>query len=118
MAKIGNYVVGGEEDGTLRFNEDEQCYEGNPSAEDFEHPFVDEEKERRAGLLDQVYDVPNGNVQVTIEQKIINCQHIIDDMISLNGKKGKSKFGFVNAVGRRNLKRISKLLDEIGELNE
>lgn len=52
MSRIGNYVVGGEEDGTLRFNEDEQCYEGNPSAEDFEHPFVDEEKERRAGFFD------------------------------------------------------------------
>ena len=53
MSRIGNYVVGGEEDGTLRYNEDEQCYEGNPSAEDFEHPFVDEEKERRAGFFDE-----------------------------------------------------------------
>ena len=48
MAKIGNYVVGGEEDGTLRFNEDEHCYE------EIEHPYVDEEKERRAGFF-----VPN-----------------------------------------------------------
>ena len=108
-------VVGAEEDGTISFNEDTHCYEENPSPEDFEHPFVDAEKERRAGFFDDDVD---GNVQVTIETKIINCQHIIDDMISLNGKKGKSKFGFVNAVGRRNLKRISKLLDEIGELNE
>tara|TARA_Y100001951_G_scaffold10962_1_gene7021 strand:- start:29 stop:196 length:168 start_codon:yes stop_codon:yes gene_type:complete len=46
MAKIGNYVVGGEEDGTLRFNEDEHCYE------EIEHPYVDEEKERRAGFFD------------------------------------------------------------------
>ena len=82
-------VVGAEEDGTITFNTETNCYEE-----------VD------------------GNVQVTIEQKIINCQHIIDDMTSLNGKKGKSKFGFVNAVGRRNLKRISKLLNEIGELHE
>ena len=52
MSRIGNYVVGGEE-GDLRFNEDEQCYEGNPSAEDFEHPFVDAEKERRAGFFDE-----------------------------------------------------------------
>ena len=111
MSGMGNYVVGGEEDGTLRFNEDEQCYEENPSAEDFEHPYVDEEKERRAGFFDE----PNGNVQITVEQKIINCQHILDDMISLNGKKGRSKFGFINTTGRRNLKRISKLLNDIGE---
>ena len=52
MSRIGNYVVGGEEYGALRFNEDEQCYEGNPSPQDFEHPFVDEEKERRAGFFD------------------------------------------------------------------
>tara|TARA_B100000809_G_scaffold79039_1_gene76998 strand:+ start:101 stop:427 length:327 start_codon:yes stop_codon:yes gene_type:complete len=102
-------VVGAEEDGTISFNEDTHCYE------EIEHPSFDEEKERKAGFFDDDVD---GNVQVTIETKIINCQHIIDDMISLNGKKGKSKFGFVNAVGRRNLKRISKLLNEIGELNE
>ena len=46
MASMGNYVVGGEEDGTLRFNEDEHCYE------EIEHPYVDEEKERRAGFFD------------------------------------------------------------------
>ena len=64
MAKIGNYVVGGQEDGRLTYNEDEHCYEEvvdhsnikdveqehDPS--DFEHPFVDEEKERRAGFFD------------------------------------------------------------------
>jgi len=111
MSRIGNYVVGGEEDGALRFYSERRCYEGNPSAEDFEHPYVDAEKERRAGLLDE----PDGNVQITIEQKIINCQHILDDMISLNGKKGRSKFGFINTTGRRNLKRISKLLNDIGE---
>ena len=88
MSKIGNYVVGGEEDGTLHFNEEERCYEE-----------VD------------------GNVQVTVEQKIINCQNVIDDLISFNGKKGKSKFGFINADGRRSLKRISKLLNEIGDSN-
>ena len=27
MSKYGNYVVGGEEDGTLHFNEEERCYE-------------------------------------------------------------------------------------------
>ena len=53
MSKSGNFVVGGEEDGTLRFNDVEQCYEENPSPEDFEHPFVDEEKERRAGFFDE-----------------------------------------------------------------
>ena len=52
MSKSGNFVVGGEEDGTLRFNDVEQCYEENPSPEDFEHPFVDQEKERRAGFFD------------------------------------------------------------------
>ena len=51
MAKMGNYVVGGEEDGTLHFNEDERCYE-ETSAEEMEHPYVDEEKERRAGFFD------------------------------------------------------------------
>jgi len=46
MSKIGNYVVGGQEDGHLTYNEDEHCYE------EIEHPFVDEEKERRAGFFD------------------------------------------------------------------
>ena len=120
-------VVGAEEDGTISFNEDTHCYEEvvdhsnvkdveqehDPS--DFEHPSFDEEKERKAGFFDDDVD---GNVQVTIETKIINCQHIIDDMISLNGKKGKSKNGWLNTRGRRNLKRLQKFLNEIGELHE
>ena len=89
MAKIGNYVVGGEEDGTLRFNEDEHCYEE-----------VD------------------GNVEVTFETKLQNMKAMLDDMINLNGKKGKSKNGWLNTRGRRNLKRLQKFLNEIGELHE
>jgi len=46
MSKIGNHVVGAEEDGNISFNEDTHCYE------EIEHPFVDEEKERRAGFFD------------------------------------------------------------------
>jgi len=88
MAKIGNYVVGGEEDGTLRFNEDEHCYEE-----------VD------------------GNVEVTFETKLQNMKAMLDDMINLNGKKGKSKNGWLNTRGRRNLKRLSKFLNEIGDTN-
>jgi len=88
MAKIGNYVVGGEEDGTLRFNEDEHCYEE-----------VD------------------GNVEVTFETKLQNMKAMLDDMINLNGKKGKSKNGWLNTRGRRNLKRLQKFLNEIGDTN-
>jgi len=99
-------VVGAEEDGTISFNEDTHCYE------EIEHPFVDEEKERRAGFFDDDVD---GNVQVTFETKLINMKAMLDDMISLNGKKGKSKLGFLNTRGRRNLQRLSKFLDEIGE---
>ena len=88
MSKMGNYVVGGEEDGTLRFNEDEHCYEE-----------VD------------------GNVEVTFETKLINMKAMLDDMINLNGKKGKSKNGWLNTRGRRNLKRLSKFLNEIGDTN-
>ena len=106
MSKIGNYAVGGQEDGHLTYNEDEHCYE------EIEHPFVDEEKERRAGFFDDDVD---GNVQVTFETKLINMKAMLDDMISLNGKKGKSKLGFLNTRGRRNLQRLSKFLDEIGE---
>ena len=79
-------LVGGLEDGTINFNEEEQCYEE-----------VD------------------GNVEVTFETKLQNMQQTLDEMISLNGKKGKSKFGNLNAKGRRSLKRLSKFLNEIGE---
>jgi len=79
-------LVGGLEDGTINFNEEEQCYEE-----------VD------------------GNVEVTFETKLQNMQRTLDEMISLNGKKGKSKFGNLNAKGRRSLKRLSKFLNEIGE---
>ena len=117
-------VVGAEEDGTISFNEDTHGYEEvvdhsnikdveqehDPS--DFEHPFVDEEKERRAGFFD---DDVNGNVEVTFETKLQNMQHTLDEMISLNGRKGKSKFGWLNTKGRRSLKRLSKFLYEIGE---
>ena len=34
MSKIGNYVVGAEEDGTLIFNEQENCYEEVDNKED------------------------------------------------------------------------------------
>ena len=89
MAKIGNYVVGGQEDGRLTYNEDEHCYEE-----------VD------------------GNVAVTFETKLESIQRMLDEMISLNGKKGKSKFGYLNTKGRRSLKRLSKFLNEIGDVNE
>ena len=79
-------LVGGVEDGTINFNEQEQCYEE-----------VD------------------GNVEITFETKLQNMQHTLDEMISLNGKKGKSKFGYLNTKGRRSLKRLSKFLNGIGE---
>jgi hypothetical protein len=81
-------------------------------AEDYEHPFVDEEKERRAGFFD---NEPNGNVKVTVKQRLATIQKILDDMQNLNGRKGKSKYGFVNTNGRRQLKRIGQFLNEIGE---
>ena len=83
--------------------------------EDFEHPFVDEEKERRAGFFD---NEPNGNVQITVKQRLETIQEILDTMQNLNGKKGKSKYGFVNTNGRRQLKRIGQFLNELGEKNE
>ena len=83
--------------------------------EDFEHPFVDEEKERRAGFFD---NEPNGNVQITVKQRLETIQEILDTMQNLNGKKGKSKYGFVNTNGRRQLKRIGQFLNELGEVNE
>ena len=86
MSKSGNYVVSAEEDGTISFNEEERCYEE-----------VD------------------GNVEVTFETKLQNMQRTLDEMISLNGKKGKSQFGYLNTKGRRSLKRLSKFLNEIGE---
>ena len=82
-------VVGAEENGTITFNTETNCYEE-----------VD------------------GNVEVTFETKLINMKAMLDEMISLNGKKGKSKNGWLNTRGRRNLKRLSKFLDEIGEVNE
>ena len=82
-------VVGAEEDGTITFNTETNCYEE-----------VD------------------GNVEVTFETKLINMQLMLDDMISLNGKKGKSKVGFLNTRGRRNLMRLQKFLTEVGELHE
>ena len=88
MSKYGNHVVGGQEDGSLIFNEQEQCYEE-----------VD------------------GNVEVTFETKLQNMQRTLDEMISLNGKKGKSKYGYLNSEGRRNLKRLSKFLNDVGESN-
>ena len=81
-------LVGGVEDGTINFNEQEQCNEE-----------VD------------------GNVQVTFEDKLKQHQRILDEMINLNGKAGKSKFGFLNSQGRRNLKRLSSFLNDIGEDN-
>ena len=88
---------------------------GEISQEDFEPPSFDEEKERRAGFFDDDVD---GNVQVTFEVKLQNMQNMLDEMISLNGKKGKSKFGYLNTKGRRSLKRLSKFLNDIGEVNE
>ena len=79
-------LVGGLEDGTINFNEEEQCYEE-----------VD------------------GNVEITFETKLQNMQRTLDEMISLNGRKGKSKLGYLNTKGRRSLKRLSKFLNEIGE---
>ena len=57
----------------------------------------------------------NGNVQVTAKQRLATIQQILDDMQNLNGRKGKSKYGFVNTNGRRQLKRIGQFLNEIGE---
>jgi len=104
MSKYGNHVVGGQEDGSLAFNEQEQCYE-----EVNQTQFIFDD--------DQDKVVPNGNVQVTFETKLQNMQRILDEMISLNGKKGKSKYGYLNSEGRRNLKRLSKFLNDVGESN-
>jgi len=104
MSKYGNHVVGGQEDGSLTFNEQEQCYE-----EVNQTQFIFDD--------DQDKVVPNGNVQVTFETKLQNMQRILDEMISLNGKKGKSKYGYLNSEGRRNLKRLSKFLNDVGESN-
>ena len=57
----------------------------------------------------------NGNVKVTAKQRLATIQQILDDMQNLNGRKGKSKYGFVNTNGRRQLKRIGQFLNEIGE---
>ena len=57
----------------------------------------------------------NGNVKVTAKQRLATIQQILDDMQNLNGRKGKSKYGFINTTGRRQLKRIGQFLNEIGE---
>ena len=57
----------------------------------------------------------NGNVKVTAKQRLATIQQILDDMQNLNGRKGKSKYGFINTNGRRQLKRIGQFLNEIGE---
>ena len=57
----------------------------------------------------------NGNVKVTAKQRLATIQQILDDMQNLNGKKGKSKYGFINTNGRRQLRRIGQFLNEIGE---
>jgi hypothetical protein len=57
----------------------------------------------------------NGNVQVTAKQRLATIQQILDDMQNLNGRKGKSKYGFINTNGRRQLRRIGQFLNEIGE---
>ena len=57
----------------------------------------------------------NGNVQITVKQRLATIQQILDDMQNLNGRKGKSKYGFINTNGRRQLKRIGQFLNEIGE---
>ena len=90
---------------------------GEISPEDFEPPSFDEEKERRAGFFDddQGKVVVDGNVQVTFEEKLQQHQRILDEMINLNGKAGKSKYGFLNSQGRRNLQRLSIFLNDIGE---
>ena len=104
MSKYGNHVVGGQEDGSLTFNEQEQCYE-----EVSQTKFIFDD--------DQDKVVPNGNVQVPFEDKLKQHQRILDEMINLNGKAGKSKFGFLNSQGRRNLKRLSSFLNDMGEDN-
>jgi len=57
----------------------------------------------------------NGNVKVTAKQRLATIQQILDDMQNLNGRKGKSKYGFINTNGRRQLRRIGQFLNEIGE---
>jgi len=57
----------------------------------------------------------NGNVEVTVKQRLETIQEILDVMQNLNGRKGRSKYGFVNTSGRRQLKRIGQFLNEIGE---
>jgi len=57
----------------------------------------------------------NGNVEVTVKQRLETIQEILDVMQNLNGQKGKSKYGFVNTSGRRQLKRIGQFLNELGE---
>jgi hypothetical protein len=81
-------LIGGVEDGTITFNEQERCYEE-----------VD------------------GNVQVPFEERLQQLQHMLDEMINLNGKAGKSKYGYLNTKGRRSLKRLSKFLNDMGEDN-
>ena len=57
----------------------------------------------------------NGNAQVTAKQTLATIQQILGDMQNLNGRKGKSKYGFINTNGRRQLRRIGQFLNEIGE---
>jgi argonaute-like protein implicated in RNA metabolism and viral defense len=57
----------------------------------------------------------NGNVEVTVKQRLETIQEILDVMQNLNGRKGRSKYGFVNTSGRRQLKRIGQFLNELGE---
>ena len=57
----------------------------------------------------------NSNVKVTAKQRLATIQQILDDMQNLNGRKGKSKYGFINTNGRRQLRRIGQFLNELGE---
>ena len=54
MSKIGQEIIQMYEDGEIIFNEETNCYEST-SQEWLEHPFVDQEKERRAGFFNTSY---------------------------------------------------------------
>ena len=66
------------------------------------------------------YEEVDGNVsnELTVQEKIESITNMLDSMISENGKKGKSQYGYLNAKGRRSLKRLQYFLNDIGELNE
>tara|TARA_R100001530_G_scaffold119699_1_gene86930 strand:+ start:69 stop:395 length:327 start_codon:yes stop_codon:yes gene_type:complete len=60
-------------------------------------------------IVDEDEEV-NGNIQITSDELIQRMDDMLDALVSLNGKPGSSKYGWLNGKGRRQVKRVQKFL--------